>query len=60
MEEAIRIVATAIIGLGLVLILWREFGGAGERRQVGSVRDTIEVLLPVAATSALVVWVWVA
>ena len=54
------IVGTVLVGLGLVLIMWRELGGAQERRKVGAVRDTVEVLLPVAATIALLGWVWVA
>ena len=54
------IVGTVLVGLGLLLILWREFGGAADRRKVGPVRDTLEVLLPVVATVALLVWVWVA
>ena len=59
MEDTVRIVGTVIVGLGLIMILWRELGEAGERRKVGPVRDTFEVLLPVAATVALVVGVWV-
>lgn len=59
MQDAVRIAATAVTGLGLVLILWRELAAAGERRRVGPVRDVFEVLLPIVATVALVVWVWV-
>ena len=59
MEDTVRIVGTVIVGLGLIMILWRELGEAGKRRKVGLVRDTFEVLLPVAATVALVVGVWV-
>jgi hypothetical protein len=59
MRDTMRIVATVVVGLGLVLILWRELAAADERRTVGAVRDTFEVLLPVAATIALLVWVWV-
>ena len=54
------IFGTALVGLGLLLIVWRELSGATERRKVGPVRDTFEVLLPVAATIVLLVWVWVA
>jgi hypothetical protein len=54
------ILGTVLVGLGLLLILWREFRGAETRRKVGPVRDTFEVLLPVAAAVALVVWIWVA
>ncbi|MDJ0496261.1 MAG: hypothetical protein QNJ89_00425 [Acidimicrobiia bacterium] len=54
-----RIVATAVVGLGLLLILWLELAAAGERRTVGPLRDIFEVLVPVAATVALVVGVWV-
>ena len=60
MRDAVLIVGTVLVAVGLVLILWRELGGAGERRQVGKARDTFEVLLPVAAVAALLVWVWVA
>jgi len=58
MHDVTLIVATALVGSGLVLVLWRELAGAGQRRRVGPVRDLIEVLLPVAATLALLVWVW--
>ncbi len=54
------IVGTVLVGLGLLMILWRELGGAAERRRVGPVRDTIEVLLPVLAMVALLAWVWIA
>ncbi|MEA2001500.1 MAG: hypothetical protein U9N84_06400 [Actinomycetota bacterium] len=59
MRDFTLIVGTVVVGLGLVLVLWRELAGAGERRRVGPVRDVIEVLLPVAATLALLLWVWV-
>jgi hypothetical protein len=49
---------TALVVGGVVLILWRELRGASQRRQVGPVRDAVEVLLPVVATVALLVWVW--
>lgn len=57
--EAVLIVATVIIGVGLLLILRRELADAAERRQAGAWRDVAEVLLPVAATVALVVWAWI-
>ena len=60
MQDAMRIAATLVVGLGLVMILWRELSAAGERRTVGQVRDTLEVLLPVLAAVALLVLVWVA
>ncbi|MDJ0664040.1 MAG: hypothetical protein QNJ75_05735 [Acidimicrobiia bacterium] len=60
MRDAALIVGTVLVGVGLALILWRELAGAAERRRVGKVRDTFEVLLPIVATVALVVWVWVA
>lgn len=59
MHDFILIVGTVLVGLGLALVLWRELAGAGVRRRVGPVRDVIEVLLPVAATLALLLWVWV-
>ena len=59
MRDTVLIVGTLLVGVGLVLILWRELAGAAERRRVGKVRDTFEVLLPILATVALVVWVWV-
>lgn len=58
MRDAVRASASVVIGLGLVLILWRELAAAGERRRAGPVRDLFEVLLPIVATVALVVWVW--
>ncbi|MDJ0953472.1 MAG: hypothetical protein QNJ81_07315 [Acidimicrobiia bacterium] len=60
MRDAVLIIGTALVGLGLILILWRELASAAERRKVGPLRDTFEVLLPVVATVALVAWVWVA
>lgn len=60
MEDAVLIVSTAIVGVGVVFILWSELGHAGERRQAGPLRDTVEVLLPIVATVGLVVWAWVA
>ena len=59
MQDAVRIVGTLVVALGLGLILWRELAAARERRQAGAVRDVAEVLLPIVATVALVVWVWV-
>jgi len=59
MRDAVLIVGTVLVALGLVLILWRELSGAAERRKTGALRDIFEVLLPVVATTALVVWVWV-
>lgn len=60
MTDAVLIIGTILVGVGLMLILWRELSNATERRIVGAVRDTFEVLLPVAAMIALLVWVWVA
>lgn len=54
------VIGTVLVGLGLAMITWRELRGAPDRRRVGAVRDTFEVLLPVAVTITLVVWVWVA
>lgn len=59
MEDAVRLIATITVGLGLVLILWRELSAASDRRTVGPARDMIEVLLPVVATAALLTWVWI-
>jgi hypothetical protein len=59
MTDTILVVATVVVVVGLVLIGWRELAGATERRKVGPVRDTIEVLLPIVAMVALLVWVWV-
>lgn len=59
MRDAVLIAGTVLVGLGLVLIAWRELGSAAARRKVGPVRDTIEVILPLAAAAALLVWVWV-
>jgi hypothetical protein len=59
MRDAVLIVGTILVAIGLLLILWRELGGAVERRRTGAVRDTFEVLLPIVATVALVAWVWV-
>jgi hypothetical protein len=58
MQDAVLVVATGLVGLGLGLILWRELAGADVRRRVGPLRDTVEVLLPVVATVALLIWAW--
>ena len=58
MQDVVRVAATVMVGLGLILILWRELADAGARRKVGALRDLAEVALPIAATIALVVWVW--
>ncbi len=59
MRDATLILATVLVAIGLVLIMWRELADAGERRKVGPLRDTAEVLLPVVATVALLWWVWI-
>ncbi len=59
MHDVTLIIATVLVSLGLVLVLWRELVGAGERRGVGRVRDVVGVLVPVAATLALLMWVWI-
>lgn len=58
MEDAVRLIATIILGLGLALILWRELSNSDERRRAGRVQDVSEVLLPIIATVALLAWVW--
>lgn len=58
MRNAVLIVGTVLVGLGLAMILWRELSNAAERRKVGPLRDTFEVLLPVVASVAVVIWVW--
>ena len=60
MRDAILVAASLVMGLGLALILWRELAGAADRRRVGALRDSVEVLLPVLATVALVAWAWIA
>jgi hypothetical protein len=60
MRDLALVVGTLLAGIGLGLILWRELAGAADRRMVGPVRDTVEVLAPVLASVALVVWVWLA
>jgi len=58
MQIAALVVATVLVSAGLGLILWRELAGAVGRRRVGPLRDTVEVLLPVVATVALLIWSW--
>lgn len=60
MSDAVLIIGTILVGVGLALILWRELSNASERRRVGAARDAVEVLLPIVATIALVAWVWAA
>lgn len=59
MSDATLIVGTVVVVIGLALITWRELAAAEDRRKVGPLRDTAEVLLPVVATIALLWWVWV-
>ena len=51
-------VASAFVVAGLVAIGGRELGGHPERRLVGRVRDTVEVLLPLMVGTAIVISVW--
>lgn len=60
MTDLVRVIGTVLVGIGLALILWRELSNAADRRIVGAARDAFEVLLPIVATVALLVWVWVA
>lgn len=59
MRDVTLVIATVVVGLGLVMIVWRELADAEERRRVGPLRDMAEVFLPIVATVALLVWVWV-
>ena len=59
MRDVTLVAGSVIVALGLLLIMWRELAGAADRRKVGAVRDTVEVLLPVIAMVALLWWVWV-
>ena len=58
MQDAVLIVATVFVVLGLMMILWLELAGAALRRKGGRVRDVGEVLLPVAPTLLLLIWSW--
>jgi len=59
MRNGVLIAGTVLAGLGLLLIVWRELSNSAERRKVGPLRDVVEVLLPLLAAAALLIWVWV-
>ncbi len=57
LEVAVLVVATFAVVGGGAFVLYRELTAPG-RRRVGTVRDTIEVVLPIAGLLALVTLVW--
>jgi hypothetical protein len=51
-------IATVIIVLGMVAVVWRELTSQSQRWVPNRSRDVVEVLLPVVGAAVLVAWVW--
>jgi len=54
----VLIIATVVIVLGMIAVMWRELSSQSQRRVPSRGRDVVEVLLPVVGAALLVVWVW--
>ena len=53
------LVGSVLVIAGLIAIVARELGTHPERRLVGSVRNGVEVLLPLVGAVALVIVLWI-
>ena len=54
----VLIIATVVIVLGMIAVMWRELSSQSQRRVPSRGRDFVEVLLPVVGAALLVAWVW--
>ena len=54
----VLIIATVVIVLGMIAVMWRELSSQSQRRVPSRGRDGVEVLLPVVGAALLVAWVW--
>ena len=54
----VLIIATVVIVLGMIAVMWRELSSQSQRRVPSRGRDVVEVLLPVVGAALLVAWVW--
>ena len=54
----VLIIATVVIVLGMIAVMWRELSSQSQRRVPSRGRDVFEVLLPVVGAALLVAWVW--
>ena len=59
LATAVLLVGSVLVIGGLVAIVARELGTHPERRLVGPVRDSLEVLVPLVGAIVLVVSVWI-
>jgi uncharacterized protein (DUF3084 family) len=59
LDTAVLLVGSVLVIGGLVAIVARELGTHPERRLVGPVRDSLEVLVPLVGAVLLVVSVWI-
>jgi len=59
MRDVVLVAGSFLVAAGLLVVLRLELSDAAARRKVGPVRDTVEVLLPALAMTALVWWVWI-
>lgn len=57
LRTTLLVVATVIVLVAMGFVVSRELTAEG-RRQVGTVRDLVEVLLPAVAVAALLAAVW--
>ena len=53
------LVGSVLVIAGLIAIVARELGTHPERRLVGPVRNSVEVLLPLVGAVVLVIAVWI-
>ena len=54
----VLIIATVVIVLGMIAVMWRELSSQSQRQVPSRGRDVVEVLLPVVGAALLVAWVW--
>ncbi|MCP3977574.1 MAG: hypothetical protein GY720_24075 [bacterium] len=59
LRDGFLVLAAILVVVGSIAIVALEFGSASQRRLVGRVRDTVEVLLPPILMSLLAWLVWV-
>ena len=59
LDTAVLLVGSVLVIGGLVAIVARELGTHPERRLVGPVRESLEVLVPLVGAILLVVSVWI-
>ena len=59
LDFVVVLVGSVVVIVGMIAIVARELGTHPERRLVGPVRDSVEVLLPLIGAVVLVISVWI-